>query len=87
MAIAIGIEAGLATMQASGIPAVAALSADNLKLLALPASVREVVISADGTDTGQEAAEIATRRFRDEGRIVRVAVAGDGKEFADALRV
>jgi len=72
MAVAIEVEAGLAAVQASGAPAVAALSADNLRVLDLPTSVRDVVTIPAGGGAGQQAIRIATQRFEQEGRRVRM---------------
>lgn len=80
-----GIETSLAAMQATGIPAWAALSTSGLRSLILPSVVREVVIAADGDGPGIEAAEAAARRWTAEGRTCRIARPPEGSDFADVL--
>jgi hypothetical protein len=52
-----GIETCLAAMQASEIPAWAALSAPGLRKLNLPPTVKNIVALADGDDAGEAAAQ------------------------------
>ena len=80
-----GIETCLAAMQATSIPAWAALSASGFSTLALPPEVREVIILADGDEAGVNAARDAARRWKWEGRITRVAQAPEGEDFNDIL--
>jgi hypothetical protein len=80
-----GIETCLAAMQATGNPAWAALSASGLKALVLPAKVREVIILADGDETGEAAAQASALRWKREGRTVRIARPPDGMDFNDLL--
>ena len=75
-----GVETAASAGLLLGLPAWAAISAGNLaKGLALPHNVRSVVIAADddgtnahGRNPGLEAAESAWRRWRAEGRAVRI---------------
>ncbi len=81
-----GIETCLAAMQATGLPAWSAVSAPGLRGLALPEEIRKVTILADGDDDGEEAALDAGRRWKREGRAVRIARPPRGKDFADMLQ-
>ena len=80
-----GIETCLAAMQATHRPAWAALSTSGLLTLVLPASVRDVVILADGDDVGEAAAQDAAHRWGREGRRVRIARPPRGLDFNDLL--
>ena len=80
-----GIETCLAVMQATGLPAWAALSTAGLRSLDLPESVRDVVVLADADPSGEAAALQAGRRWRREGRGVRVARPSRGLDFNDVL--
>lgn len=81
-----GIESTLSAMQAAGIPAWASLSTSGMKTLALPPSVRDVVILADGDEAGERAAVQAARRWKVEGRCVRIARPPRGEDFNDIVR-
>jgi DNA primase len=83
--IAEGIETALSAMQATGQTAWAALSTSGLRTLELPASVRDVVVLADGDDAGEAAAQDAARRWKREGRSVRIARPPRGLDFNDVL--
>jgi putative DNA primase/helicase len=80
-----GIETCLATMQATGLPAWAALSTSGLRTLHLPAEIDEVIVLADGDDPGEAAALDAARRWMREGRTVRIARPPIGMDFNDVL--
>lgn len=80
-----GIETCLAAMQATGLPAWAALSTSGLRALALPERVRDVIVLADGDDAGEAAARDCALRWRREGRRVRVARPPKGMDFNDLL--
>ena len=80
-----GIETCLAAMQATGIPAWAALSTAGLRALDLPSEVREVIILADGDDPGEAAARAAAQRWMLQGRSVRIARPPRGLDFNDLL--
>jgi putative DNA primase/helicase len=69
-----GIETCLAAMQATGMPAWAALSTSGLARLVLPAEVRTVIILADhdANGAGEHAARGAAARWEVEGRRVEV---------------
>ena len=81
-----GVESCLSAMQVTGIPTWAALSTSGLKTLALPEGVRDVVILADGDDAGERAAMQAARRWKGEGRRVRIARPPRGEDFNDVAR-
>ena len=80
-----GIETCLAAMQATGIPAWAALSTSGMKTLVLPGDVRDVVVLADADEAGEVAARVAARRWRQEDRHVRIARPPAGMDFNDLL--
>jgi putative DNA primase/helicase len=80
-----GIETCLAAMQATGLPAWAALSTSGLRTLLLPAEIGEVLVLADGDDPGEAAAVDAARRWKREGRTVRIARPPTGMDFNDVL--
>ena len=80
-----GIETCLAAMQASGLPAWAALSTSGLRTLELPTDIDEVIVLADGDDPGEAAALDAARRWKHEGRTVRIARPPSGMDFNDVL--
>ena len=87
LAVAEGIETALAAAMLLRLPAWAAVSAGNLgDALALPAEVQEVVIAADNDAPGRAAAEKAARRWKAEGRRVRIALPQrEGADFNDVL--
>ena len=80
-----GIETCLAAMQATGHPAWAALSTSGLRTLDLPASVRDVIVLADGDEPGEAAAQECAWRWKREGRRVRIARPPQGMDFNDLL--
>ena len=80
-----GVETCLAAMQGSGHPAWAALSTSGLLALDLPQSVRDVIVLADGDETGKAAARGAALRWTREGRRVRIAYPPPGLDFNDML--
>jgi len=86
LVVAEGIETALAASALLGAPAWAAVAASNLPALRLPDEVHDVIVAADPGDAGESAAEEATRRWRAEGRRVRIALPDDPKaDFADLL--
>jgi hypothetical protein len=80
-----GIETCLAAMQASGHATWAALSTSGLRALDLPSEVRDVIVLADGDEPGEAAAQDCTRRWKREGRRVRIARPPKGMDFNDLL--
>jgi hypothetical protein len=80
-----GIETCLAAMQASGHPAWAALSTSGLRSLDLPANVRNVIVLADGDESGEAAARYCALRWKRQGRSVRIARPTQGMDFNDML--
>jgi hypothetical protein len=83
-----GIETCLAAIQATAMPAWAALSTSGMTALVLPPIVRTVVILADRdrSDAGERAARTAAERWLAEGRRVRIAMPPEpGTDFADVL--
>lgn len=87
LAVAEGIESALAARELLGVPCWAATSAGNLgETMILPPEVREVVIAADRDEPGREAAAAAARRWKAEGRAVKVALPQrEGADFNDVL--
>ena len=80
-----GIETCLAAMQTTGLPAWAALSTSGLRALKLPDEIREVIVLADGDEPGEAAAFAAAKRWKREGRRVRIAKPPTGMDFNDVL--
>jgi hypothetical protein len=80
-----GIETCLAAMQATGLPAWAALSTSGLRALDLPGCVRDVIVLADGDDPGEAAARDCALRWMREERLVRIARPPRGLDFNDVL--
>jgi putative DNA primase/helicase len=80
-----GIETCLAAMQATGQPAWAALSTSGLRTLDLPDAVRDVIVLADGDESGEAAARDCAWRWKREGRLVRIARPPQGMDFNDLL--
>jgi phage/plasmid primase-like uncharacterized protein len=83
-----GVETALAAMQATAMPAWAALSTSGLVALVLPPIVRTVIILADHdvSGAGERAARSAAERWIAEGRRVRLALPPlPGTDFADVL--
>jgi putative DNA primase/helicase len=80
-----GIETCLSAMVANGLPAWAALSACGLRSLRLPVGVNNVIVLADGDETGETAAQRCAWRWKREGRRVRIARAPRGMDFNDLL--
>ena len=80
-----GVETCLAAMQVTGNPAWAALSTSGLRALDLPESVCEVIVLADGDDSGEAAARDCALRWQREGRRVRIARPPRGQDFNDVL--
>jgi hypothetical protein len=83
-----GVETCLAAMQATSMPAWAALSTSGLVTLVLPAIVRTVVILADHDENGagERAARAAANRWVAEGLRARIAMPPkSGTDMADLL--
>jgi hypothetical protein len=85
-----GIETCLAAMQATGLPAWAALSTSGLMALVLPPLplAATVVILADNdvSHAGERAARMAAARWLAEGRQVRIALPPEpGSDMNDVL--
>ena len=83
-----GIESTASAGLLLGLPAWAALSAGNLGGgLALPEAVRAITIAADADPVGLREAGAAARRWRAEGRTVRIiAPTAAGRDFNDTLQ-
>jgi putative DNA primase/helicase len=81
-----GIETCLAAMQATEHPAWAALSTSGLRALDLPIEAHDVIVLADGDEPGEAAARDCARRWKREGRRVRVARSPKGMDFNDLLK-
>jgi DNA primase len=81
-----GIETCLAAMQATGNAAWAALSTSGLRSLDLPHDVRDLIVLADGDEPGEAAAGDCARRWKRDGRRVRIARPPQGMDFNDLLK-
>ena len=81
-----GIETCLAAMQPTGNSVWAALSTSGLRSLDLPRDVRDVIVLADGDEAGEAAAQDCARRWKREGRRVRIARPPQGMDFNDLLK-
>jgi hypothetical protein len=86
IAVAEGIETGLAVAQATGLPVWAALSTGGLRSLILPPEVRTVLVFSDGDAPGEAAARAAASRWLREGCRVRIARPPSGMDANDLLR-
>jgi putative DNA primase/helicase len=81
-----GIETCLTAMQATGHAAWAALSTSGLCALDLPTDARDVIVLADSDDPGEAAAQDCARRWKREGRRVRIARPPHGMDFNDLVK-
>lgn len=80
-----GIETTLAAMELSGLPGVAALSAENLKVIS-PPPCASVIIAADNDNPGKEAASALAYKLSSQGYTVRIALPPEeGTDWNDAL--
>ena len=88
MAVTEGIETGLSVQQTTGVPTWAAISAGGMRNLILPPLplASEVLICADNDLVGIRSAQDAAARWQREGRICRIALPPEGKDFNDVLR-
>jgi putative DNA primase/helicase len=85
LGLAEGVETALAASKLHGIPCWAACGA-RLDRIALPASVRHVILFADNDTPGLATADRAAHRFRTEGRHAEIRVpASPGSDWADVL--
>ena len=83
-----GIETCLAVMQATALPAWAALSTSGVVALVLPAIVRSIIILADHdvSGAGERAARAAAAQWMAGGCRVKIAMPPDpGSDFNDVL--
>lgn len=80
-----GLETCLAAMQATGLPAWAALSTSGLASLELPDTVRDIIVLADADEAGEAAAQTCARRWIKQGRRVRIARPPTNQDFNDLL--
>jgi hypothetical protein len=83
-----GIETCLAAMEATGLPAWAALSTSGVVALVLPSIVRNIICLADNDSNGagERAARLTAERWLAEGRRVRIALPPEpGSDFNDVL--
>lgn len=86
--VAEGIETTLSAMQIYGLPGWAALSAEGIRNLELPRSVRLILICADhdANGVGIAAAHAARKRWSREGKSVRICWPRTvGEDFNDVL--
>lgn len=87
MVVGEGVETAASAGLLLGLPAWAAVSAGQMAAkLRLPPEVRSVIIAADRDKAGENAAVGSARRWKDEGRRVRIARPDlEGQDFNDVL--
>ncbi len=87
--VAEGLETAASAGAMLGLPAWSAIACGNLRsAMVLPEIVRSVVIAADHDGPGRRAAAGAARRWRTEGRTVRIVQPdGRGRDFNDLYRI
>jgi len=85
LGIAEGIETGLSAQQLFGVPVWCACGSW-LERIAVPDTVRRIIVFADNGAPGELAAEKATRVHHDAGRVVDVHFPSIGDDFNDELR-
>lgn len=85
LAIGEGIESTMSYMQLYGLPGWAAGSAGDLQRIALPRSVRRVVIVADGDRAGDQAAIATAENLFVRHFAVRIATPPAMTDFNDVL--
>ena len=73
-------------MPATGNAAWAALSTSGLRSLDMRRNARDVIVLADGDEPGEAAAQDCARRWKREGRRVRIARPPHGMDFNDLLK-
>ena len=87
LAITEGIETALSVQIATGLPTWACLSTGGMQSVALPDTVREVIICADHDPPGLKAARLAAERIAGAGKRVRIATPPQtGNDFNDLLK-
>ena len=87
MVVGEGIETCLSVQQSCGLPTWAALSTSGLLNLVLPPLpyAQEIIIAADNDAAGINAAAVAARRWKLEGRKVKIAKPQTVNDFNDIL--
>jgi putative DNA primase/helicase len=83
--IAESIEDALSAAQLTGLPAISAISANNLAKIN-PPPCSEIIICGDKDDTGRACAQAAAAAMARPGRPVRIAIPPDHKDWNEALR-
>jgi putative DNA primase/helicase len=86
LAIGEGVETMLSASHALGLPAWAALTADNLSRFTAPAFVRRMVIVADNDAAGAAAAAVLRTRSRAGLRVETASVQDEFNDFNDWAR-
>jgi putative DNA primase/helicase len=88
IAVGEGIETGLSYQQITGTPTWAALSSAGLMAVSLPPPpmAETVNILVDLDPAGEQAAEVAARRFDGEGRRVNLVRPTSGKDINDLVK-
>jgi hypothetical protein len=82
LAIAEGFEDAARYSCINGVPAWASLGAERLHLLAIPASVRTIILAEDNDPEGARAARRAAHAYRDQGLSVRRHSSRPHKDWA-----
>jgi DNA primase len=85
LGIAESVEKAIAARQLFALPVWASLGAARLGKIALPKEVRQVVIFADGDDTGRREADSAAFAYEATGRAVQTMLPPGGKKDWDDI--
>lgn len=81
-----GIESTASAAEIAGLPAIAVLSASNMKSIK-PPPCKSVIICGDNDKAGKEAAAVLAERLVREGKPVSIALPpGDGEDWNDVLK-
>jgi putative DNA primase/helicase len=83
-----GIETALSVYQSIQLPTWAALSTTGMQHIVVPSLdiTREIIVAADGDEPGLNTAKKLAKRLVNQGYIVRIAPAPEGRDFNDVLR-
>lgn len=86
--LAEGIETALSCLYATNLPTWSCLSASGMVDVVLPPLevTQEIIICADGDDTGGKAAQTLAKRLMKTGYTVRTSTPPEGQDFNDILR-
>ncbi|NVN88600.1 MAG: toprim domain-containing protein [Rhodopseudomonas sp.] len=83
--LAEGVETGLSAMQLFQIPVWCALGGTRMHRVAIPESVRDLIVFADNDATGRRYAERTAHEHREAGRRVEIRTPREVKDWNDLL--